>query len=84
MPRKASQTDYLLQKVIAHFRLLRKEQKLSHESLSKKAGISRPALSHIESGRRKPSLMLAIRVAHALGTDLSSILHKAESEMLGE
>ena len=70
----------LLNKIIAQFKLLRLKQTLSHDALAKKIGVTRPAISYIEAGKRTPSLMLAIKMAQALGKDLSEILRTAEQE----
>jgi len=59
-------------------KLLRVGRGVSHEALARKAGVTRSAISHIESGKRKPSLLVALSIAEALDTELSDILLKAE------
>ena len=56
----------------------RKAKGLSHESLANKAGITRPAISHIENGNRKPSMLICLKIANALDLKLSALLKKAE------
>jgi DNA-binding XRE family transcriptional regulator len=57
---------------------LRKKLGFSHEMLAVKAGVTRAAISFIESGKRKPTLLILIKLASAMDTDLSSLLKKAE------
>ncbi len=51
---------------------------LSHTALAKKIGMTRPAISHIESDKRRPSLQAALRIAEGLGKNLSEIVRVAE------
>lgn len=57
---------------------LRKKLGLSHEVLAKRAGVTRAAISFIESGKRKPTLLILLKMATAMEVDLSSLLRKAE------
>jgi transcriptional regulator with XRE-family HTH domain len=68
----------ILDNVVTQLRELRLEKGISHDTLAKAAGISRPAVSHIENRRRKPTLLMALKLAGALGIELSSVLSKAE------
>ncbi len=65
--------------LVKQFKAIRQEQGLSHQSLAKKAGVTRAAISHIENGIRKPSLMMALRLSDALGIKLSTILQEIEN-----
>ena len=71
-------TGLILQETIRHLKKTRLEKELSHDALATLARVSRPAVSHIENGRRKPTLLMALKIAHGLGVDLSTILHTAE------
>lgn len=54
---------------------LRLEQKLTQKKLAKKAGLSRLSVMNLEAGRYKnPKLSTLIRIARALGLDLTSLL----------
>lgn len=75
---KHKQAMLILDHVVSQLKELRVEQGLSHDRLAALARVSRPAISHIESRRRKPTLLMALKLANALGTELSSILAKAE------
>jgi transcriptional regulator with XRE-family HTH domain len=56
-------------------RKLRKERKLTLETLAEKADVSKPYLSMIEKGRRKsPSLPVLRRIARALQVSVSDLL----------
>lgn len=56
----------------------RKKLGLSHEKLAALAGIHRTAVSHIENRRRNPTLLICLKLAHALDCRLSEILKTAE------
>lgn len=66
--------------IIARLRELRCKKGLSHEMLAKKAGVSRPAISHIENGRRKPSLMICLKIAKALEVDFAELVKETEKD----
>ncbi len=68
----------VVSEVVKQLRDLRKKKGLSHEALAEKAGVSRPAVSHIESGKRKPSLVVTVKLCDALEVDLSEILREVE------
>lgn len=64
--------------IVEQFAVLRKQRGFSHNVLAVKAGVTRSAISHIESGKRKPSLLLSLRLAHALEVELSDLIREAE------
>ena len=51
-------------------RLLRKQSGLSINDLAYKSGLSRSAIYHLESGKRKPSLDTARKICIALDKSL--------------
>jgi DNA-binding XRE family transcriptional regulator len=57
----------------------RKAVGLSHEKLSKLSGVSRSAISMIESGSRSASLVTCHALAAALGTTVSRVASEAEA-----
>lgn len=59
---------------VKRFKALRLSGGLSHEALAQRAGVTRAAISLIESGKRRPSLLVALRIAAALDTNLSTVL----------
>ncbi len=67
-------TEHIIKGITEQLKKARQESGMSHETLARKIGVSRPAISHIESGKRKPSLLLAIKISHGLGMKLSSII----------
>lgn len=75
-----SNADKILLNFIEIIREERLKQGISHEKLTALAGIHRTALSHIENNRRKPSLLICIKLANALGYQLSDLIKLAESE----
>ena len=63
----------------------RKELGLSHARLANLAGVHRTAISHIESGKRNPTLLTCLKLAEALNTSLAELLQVAESrEAIGD
>lgn len=69
-----------LTKIVKILKRIRLEKNLSHEKLAEKAGVTRPAISFIESGARKPSLLLCLKISEALEVKFSEIVKEAESE----
>ncbi|MBI3800559.1 MAG: helix-turn-helix transcriptional regulator [Deltaproteobacteria bacterium] len=55
-------------------RRLRQQAGLTQETLAKRAGIARPNLARVESGRYRPSLETLERIARALGQPLSTLI----------
>jgi transcriptional regulator with XRE-family HTH domain len=58
-----------------------KKQGVSHEKLAIKAGISRTAISHLESGRSQPSLRVSINISNALGISFSELARQTEKRI---
>ena len=75
---KNDHADTTLKLVVKALMDARKAQGLSHEAVAQKAGVTRPAISHIESGKRKPTLLVCLRIAKALDLKLWEVLKKAE------
>lgn len=76
---KKDRPERIIKKIVKRFKERRLSQGLSHEVLAEKSGVTRPAVSHIESGRRKPSLLMSLKLAEALNERLSDIVHDAEN-----
>lgn len=55
----------------------RKRLDLSMTVLAAKAGLSQQMVSYVERGMRNPTLDTLLRIAGALGLDLSSVLKRA-------
>lgn len=70
--------ESILNKVVKLLAEARKAQGLSHEALAQKAGVTRPAISHIEAGKRKPSLLICLKIAKALDLKLWEVIKQAE------
>ena len=67
-----------LDSVVSQMKKLRKEQGLSHQTLAEMVGVTRPAISFIESGKHKPTLFVALKIANALEVSLADLIKKAE------
>lgn len=52
---------------------MRQEKNLTQEQLAQKINVSRKAISHYETGRAKPSLDVAVKLAKALGVSVEEI-----------
>ena len=67
------------QQLVKQIAELRKKKGWSLEQLSETAHVSRSMLSQIERNRVNPTLMVALRIAHALGSNLSELLNIPDS-----
>lgn len=61
-------------------RLARTRKNWSQEGLAKAADLERTSISDIERGIRSPSLDIKVRLAEALGVQLSELWAEAERE----
>lgn len=60
--------------VTNHIRVLRQERTgMTQEALAQACGVTRQTIIALEAGRYAPSLDLAFRIAHALGTPLGEV-----------
>jgi DNA-binding XRE family transcriptional regulator len=57
-------------------RRLRQQAGLTQEALAKRAGLARPNLARVESGRYRPSLETLERIARALGQPVSVLVSR--------
>ena len=73
---KSSET--VLEKVVDELTKARKSQGISHETLSKKTGISRSGISFVERHMRVPTILTCLRIAKALNVRLADILGRFE------
>ena len=70
--------ETLIAKVVDELSRIRKEQGMSHDKLALKTGLSRSAISFIESHKRSPTLVNCAKISKALGARLADILDKFE------
>ncbi len=61
-------------KLVAEFKKIRKEKGLSHEKLANLAGLTRSAISMIESEQRTPTILTCLKIAEALEVSLGDLL----------
>src|SRR5260370_40615028 len=54
---------------------------LSQTALARQAGISRQALSAIESGTYQPGVAVALKLAHELGVTVEGLFGKEEAQL---
>ena len=71
-------SELLVEQIADEFTRLRKERGLSHDALAEKAGISRPAISFIESHDRTPTILTCAKIAKALDVRLADVIGKFE------
>ena len=62
-------------------REMRKARGVSQEALCNEAGLDRPFLSLLESGRKQPSLTTIFRLATVLHMDASELLRLVEARL---
>jgi len=60
--------------VVAQLVAAREKAGVSQVGLSRKCGLSRSGLSHIENGRAQPTLLSLYKIAEALDVELAPIL----------
>lgn len=77
---RIDRSQRIIRRIISQFKSLRLSMDMSHETLAKKSGVTRAAISHIESGKRKPSLNMSLKLAEALDRELSEIVRDAEKD----
>lgn len=69
------------QKIIAQLVEARLEQGISQAELARRLGIQRSGISRLESGTQNPTLDMILKIASALGKDVSLELSDKESSM---
>lgn len=72
------QAELQVEKVIDELTKARKQQGLSHEKLAAKTGLSRSAISFIESHKRMPTILSCVKIARALGLNFGDLLNSFE------
>ena len=78
---KKNYPEKILDAVVAILMEMRQQQGLSQEKLAIKAGLTRPAVSFMESGRNRPSLYVCIKLADAMGMSFSKLAKEAEKRV---
>lgn len=81
MPNTQKKAERLMVALIGHLKRARIEKNISHQTLAEMVGVSRPAISHVENGKRCPSLLLALKIAYALSLDVPEVLKQLEKEV---
>ncbi len=51
----------------------RKEKRMKQNTLAQKVGVFQSEISEIETGKRKPSVYLALKIARVLGKNINEI-----------
>lgn len=77
MPSQASKSDNALVLLGAATRSLRKEKKISQETLAYLAEIDRSHMGKIERGERNVTVLNVIKIAHALDCRPSELFAQA-------
>ena len=66
--------------IVSRIKELRSQQGLSVYALAKKTGFTKGYLSHIENLRREPTVGTLLRIANALGVNISYLIDGDNSE----
>lgn len=72
--------EQLLVNLGKRLRLARQAARLSQRGLAEKAGVSQPAVAHMEAGSTETPISTLQKVAYALGHTLSGILLGIEAD----
>jgi transcriptional regulator with XRE-family HTH domain len=62
-------------------RRLREEHGWTQNQLSVYAGVSQPTVNQIETGKRNPSTATVVKLAKALGVEISDLFRKASAPL---
>jgi transcriptional regulator with XRE-family HTH domain len=60
---------------------LRNQKGISQLDLSLEAGVNRNYLSDLERGERNPTLKVLVKIAEALGVDLSTLVQGVKEDL---
>ena len=71
-------SEQAVKKLAEELLKLRKARGYSHQTLAELAGVTRPAISYIETHKRVPSLLTCLKLAKALDVRLTDLLDKIE------
>ncbi|TDQ41042.1 helix-turn-helix domain-containing protein [Aureibacillus halotolerans] len=72
--------DYIIMEIVGKLMAARDRQKLSQRALSKKSGIPQKTISRIETGKDIPQLKTLLKLASALGLELTMIDSNVKKE----
>lgn len=71
---KDDEFEKALDGIIAELIKIRKDKGISHEKLTELSGLSRTAISYIESRKSTPSIISLMKICKALDVKLSRLL----------
>lgn len=74
---KIDDANKISDNVVALLKAERIRQGMSQYKLAKECGLSKTSVAYIERNENKPTLSTLIRIANALGIDLSEYLKQA-------
>lgn len=80
---KREQHQAICVEVIRELRREREKRGLSKYAVSQQSGVSQSMLSLIERDMRNPSLETLLKIAEAIGVDLSAVLKNATAKARG-
>ncbi len=75
---KNDECTKFLANLVSVIKAKRKELGISHLKLAESCGISRSAISMIESGDRVPTIATCYKISKALNINLSELIKEAE------
>ena len=70
----------IVDSVVSQLHAIRKEKKLSHETVAQLSKLHRSTISLTESRKMQPTLLTLLKISQALDCNLSRLLAKAEKE----
>jgi transcriptional regulator with XRE-family HTH domain len=69
--------DEINNRILNKFKALRLEKNLTLEEVARRSGVDRSYIGLLEKGKSRPTLEVAIRISHALGSPLWKLLQDA-------
>ena len=78
---KKNYEEKIIECLVGYLKTIRLKSGLSHNKLALKAGVTRSAISQIEAGKRTPTLIVCLKLAHGLGRNLGDLIVRCEREI---
>lgn len=72
-------SEAIVKRLLDRLTELRKAQGMSHERLSALSGVSRAMISHMESHKRTPSILICLKICRALDVDLAEVIKEVSA-----
>jgi DNA-binding XRE family transcriptional regulator len=78
---KRNHEEKIIIELVNQFKSLRLKSGLSHNKLAKQSDVTRSGISQIEAGKRRPTLLVCLKIAHGLDENLGEIIAECERKV---